>query len=123
MKFYLAFNALCYAALAVWCTLAHERASVASGYASLNASGRSEYLAIYGGLQAGLALFFAYLATRPELHREGVRFALMLYAPIVVYRWVTLIRFGPVSAVTWGTGLLETGLLLAAAALWFAKTA
>ena len=121
MKPYLFINAALYLLLAVWCTVKHRTTSAGSGYTALNTSGHSEYLVIYGGLQLGLAAIFAYFAAHPEYHRLGLLVSLFLYAPIVVYRVVTVIQFKPVSAITLATGALEVLLLIVAAVLWFLK--
>jgi hypothetical protein len=47
--------------------------------------------------------------------------AIGIYAPIALYRIVTVIRFWPVSALTVGTGILETSLLVAALAIFYGK--
>lgn len=119
LRFYFYLNALLYAALAIWCTVSYLTTSKGSGYVTLNNSGRSEYLVIYGGLQIGLALFYFYLGQYPAaVGRVGVIFSLLLYAPIVLYRVVTVIRFSPVSGITWGTGALELFLLVFAVFLF-----
>ena len=119
VKAYLLLNAVLYFALVLWCTFRHEQASQASGFVTLNHSGHSEYLVIYGGLQLGLAIFYAYLASSMPLHRAGVMLSLMLYGPIVIYRIVTVIIYSPVGAVTWATGALEGLLLIGAIVLYF----
>ena len=111
-KLYLSVNAVLYLALAVWCTLKHQQTSAASGYLTLNESGHSEYLVVYGGLQLGLAIFYAYLALRPEYASLGVIFSVILYAPIVLYRVITVTSHWPVNTVTLGTGGLELTLLI-----------
>lgn len=116
---YLYFNAALYAVFAAWCTLAPHRTAAALGLATATAGGRSEYLVVYGGLQLGLALFFLYCARLEP--RLGLVFALALYAPLVVYRLVTLARFWPVGAVTLAVAVLEAALLVAAAALWLVR--
>ncbi len=121
IKAYLWVNAVLYFALVIWCSLKHLQTSKASGYVSLDNSGHSEYLVIYGGLQLGLAIFFAYLASVVPLHRTGLVFSLMLYVPIVIYRVVTVITYSPVSAVTWATGALEVLLLVGAVVLYVVR--
>ena len=109
---YLLTNAFLYFALAILCTVKHQETSKGSGYVSLSPGGHSEYLVIYGGLQLGLAGFFAYCAKDPRLYHPGVLFALLLYGPIVLYRAITLLMYRPVSVVTWGTAALELILLV-----------
>ena len=116
---YLWLNAVLYVVFAVMCSLRVASTSRAIGYTQLSASGVSEYLTVYGGLQAGLAIFFAFTACRPELHRTGLLFALALYAPIVLFRWISVARQWPVERMTLGVGTLEAVLLIVAVALWF----
>lgn len=116
---YLWTNALLYGAFALWCTLRWASTSAGIGYAQLTGGGRSEYLAVYGGLQVGMALVYAWLAWRPELHRTGVLFSLLLYVPIVLFRWTSAALLGPVSRTTVVVGVLETVLLACALLLWW----
>lgn len=118
MQFYLWVNAALYALFAVWCTVAPATTAASLGYINRNSAGHSEYLVIYGGLQFGLALFFAWTAARSNLASVGVTFALLLYAPIVIYRWITVIKFWPVPSMTVGVGVLETALLIWALVLF-----
>jgi hypothetical protein len=117
VAFYLWASAVIHAGFAAWCTFDPERTSRAAGYVSLDAAGRSEYVVVYGGLQAGLALCFAWLAAQ-GLPRLGLQFALALTTPIVLFRLVTLWRNWPVGSTTVALAGLELVLLLAAVALW-----
>jgi hypothetical protein len=118
MKIYFLINAVLYLGLALWCTVKHASTASGSGYVGLNNSGHSEYLTIYGGLQLGLAAIFGFLAFNPDYYRAGLAASLMLYAPIAVYRGVTLLVYKPVGVVTLGTAVLEGVLLVAAIILW-----
>lgn len=119
LRAFLFLNAGLYGLLALWCTVRHDTTAQASGYVTLNASGHSEYLVIYGGLQWGLAGFYAWLGANPALHHTGAVFSVILYAPIVLYRLVTVGRFWPVSSLTLGIAGLEVALLLGA--VWVLK--
>ena len=121
MKIYLFVNAALYLLLAIWCTVKPTETATSIGYTQLDASGRSEYLVIYGGLQLGLAAMFSWLGAHAALHRTGIVLSLFFYAPLVVYRVVTVAMFQPVGVVTFATGVLEVSLFIAALALWFAK--
>jgi hypothetical protein len=114
IRTYLLLNALLYAGFALWCTIKHTQTAQSIGYVSLNNAGHSEYTVLYGGLQLGLAIFFAYLGASDELYRTGAIFSLMLYAPIVLYRVVTVARYWPTSNLTLATGALETAMLIGA---------
>jgi hypothetical protein len=111
---YLGLNALLYAVLAAWCSLRPEQTARSLGYVELNNAGRAEYLAIYGGLQLGLAAVFGALALSPGLRVLGAQFAVALYAPIVIQRLVAMLRLRPASAVTRSIASLEVLLLLGA---------
>ena len=117
---YLWFNAVMYAVFGLWCAIALDATSANLGYVALSSSGRSEYFTVYGGLQWGLGLVFALMALRPDLHRTGVLVGIALYAPLVLHRTISLLRFGPVETMTLGIAALEVAMLLAALALWFA---
>jgi hypothetical protein len=116
---YLWINAAMYAVFSLWCALRLDGTAQNLGYLTLSNSGRSEYSTVYGGLQWGLGLVFAWLAFKPELHRTGLLVALALYAPIVLHRSISLLRFGPVEALTKAVAGLEWAMLVAAAVLWF----
>jgi len=119
MKAYLYFNAAIYAVFALWCTVSPWRTAAAVGYPALDAGGRSEYLVVYGGLQLGLALIFALLARGDKaLVQFGLLASLCLYGPLVLYRAITVARFWPQPPLTIAVGVLETGLLAAAALLY-----
>ena len=88
------------------------------GYASLDSGGRSEYLVVYGGLQLGLALIYVLLARGDAtLVRFGILASVCLYAPIVVYRAITVLRIWPAPSLTLVVGALELGLLAVAVVL------
>lgn len=117
---FLYLNAVLYAVLALWCTVKPWATSSSMGYARLDPGGKSEYLVVYGGLQLGLAVVFAYCAWAGEL-RVGLLLALALYVPIVAYRLVTVARFRPVGATTRWVAGLELALLVASVALWLVE--
>ncbi len=114
---YLWINAVLYAALAAWCTLMPAQTSKAIGFVELSSSGKSEYAVIYGGMQFGFAFLFAWTALSGN-YRFGLVFALSLYAPILLFRIISVSRLWPVSSVTLATGILEIVLLAAAILLW-----
>lgn len=116
---YLWLNAALYFVFALWCALGWKRTSAAMGYVQLDAGGRSEYLTIYGGLQLGLAGFFAWCAYAGDA-RAGLVLALALYVPIVAFRIVSIARHRPVGGVVRAVAALEVALLALALALWFA---
>ncbi len=119
---YLWINAALYALFSVLCFIRIDSTSQSLGYTALSPAGHSEYTVVYGGLQLGLAAFFAYTAyPLNNATKAGLVLALALYVPIVISRWTTVMYYGVRSPVTIGTGVLETVLALAAALLWFSK--
>jgi hypothetical protein len=112
MKLYLYVNAALYLLFAVWSTVSPWKVATNIGYETLSASGRSEFLVVYGGLELGLAAMFAYMAATPQLQRPGVLIALFFYVAIVAYRIVTVLKFWPVRPMTLYVGSLEAALLL-----------
>lgn len=118
---YLWLNAAIYAIFAILCTVRAAATSKSIGYLTTSSGGMAEYITVYGGLELGLGLMFAWLAYRPELHRTGIILSLALYAPIVTFRWISVARLSPVAGLTIGTGILETTMLLLAVSLWLAQ--
>lgn len=112
VKLYLGLNAALYALFALWCTVLPARTAASLGYIARNAAGQSEYLVIYGGLQWGLAAFFAYAVVTSALMPVALTFAILLYVPIVAYRFVTVLRFWPVAPLTRGVAVLEFTLMV-----------
>lgn len=91
---YLAFNAILYTVFALWCALAPKQTSTFLGLTPANPAGESEYLAVYGGLQAGLAVFFALATFLPEHRRAALLLSLALYGGIVALRTIAAMRLG-----------------------------
>ena len=110
-------NAAGYLGLAACCTLRHAKVSASQGFVTLDASGRVEYLTLYGGLQMGLGAFYVVLATNPIYHQVGLLFSLLLYGGIVLVRVLSIGLFWPVSSLTRVLAVSEALLLLAAVVL------
>ena len=118
MAAYLYMNSLLYLLFAVWVTLKPWATAKNIGFEAFSASGRSEYLVVYGGMELGFAAFFALTAFNAEYRRLGLLFALCMYAPIVLYRAITVLRYAPVSSTTLAVAVLEIGLLVWGVVLW-----
>ncbi len=94
VKLYLAFNALMYAVFAAWCTFAPRQTGEFVGLTHTTRGGESEYLAVYGGLQAGLALFYG-LALFSGGHRQSALWmSVFLYGGISAFRTIAVTRLG-----------------------------
>ena len=118
---YLWTNAALFAIFALWCTLARESTAQSIGYLTRSNAGNCEYLTVYGGLQWGMAVMFATLAAHAAPASLALSIAVGLYFPIVVYRWVAIVRFAPVGGLVTGVAVMETLLLAGALALWSAR--
>jgi hypothetical protein len=118
VKAYLYLNAILYVLFAAGCSIAPGSTSSSIGFLDLSSGGKSEYLVVYGGLQLGLAIAFWLLARDSAYWKIGMLLSIALYAPIVVYRLITVARYWPVPSLTLATGTLELGLLIAALAIY-----
>ena len=116
---YLAVNAVLYAAFSLWCAIAPRTTSTWLGLPPANAGGESEYLAVYGGLQAGLAVFYALAWAMPAHRASALLMSVCLYAGIVGLRTVAGLRLGfaELGNARFAYGL-EIVLLVLAIALW-----
>ncbi len=87
-------NAVLYAGFAAWCTIAPQTVMRFLGQGAVAKQGSLEFITVYGGLQAGLAAFYALAALSPSLQRPAVIFSICLYAGIVLWRTVGLFVIG-----------------------------
>lgn len=91
---YFWFNVVAYALFAVWCTVAPHGTARFLGFTLEGAKGEAEYVAVYGGIEAAFAVFFALCALRPAWHGPGLTFAVCLYGGLVLFRSIVLVRNG-----------------------------
>ena len=107
-------NAVLYVGFAVWCTLLPDTTSRFVGLGFSNPNGRSEYLVVYGGLEAGMGVFFGLAAVQPELLAAGVWFGRCLYAGLALWRTVTLFTVPGIRRKVFFLYSIELGM-----AVWF----
>lgn len=100
IRLYFGLNAALYFIVAAACMLNPVRLQRAVGYFTVDNTGSSEFLAIYAGLEAGLALFFVLAMLKPALERGAIWFALCLYGGLVAFRLPSLFMYHPVRTVT-----------------------
>ena len=91
---YLWTQGVLYAVFAAWCTLRPESTSAFLGLSPVGAKGLSEFVAVYGGLEAGLAVFYFLSVARPELRTAALLVSACLYGGLVVFRALILVRSG-----------------------------
>jgi hypothetical protein len=104
---YLYINTFLYLLLAVWCIVKFEGTSSFLGFSFSNNSGKVEYLTIYTGLQAGLALFLGFSGYYESLNIAGLVLCVAMYGCIVVTRTTTAIYYGNLTKATYMVGGLE----------------
>lgn len=109
-------NAVLYAGFASWCLLKPSATAAFSGLSFLNTSGRSEYFAVYVGMEAGWAIFYILCALKTELQYGGLIFSVCIYGGIVLFRWISIIQKGASSTNTYFITGLE--ILLLVWAIW-----
>ena len=119
LTIYLWVNAAFYVLFSAWCVAAQERTAAFIGLIPANPGGRAEYVAVYGGLQAGLALFYILAACMGEHRRAALVFSVCLYGGIVLFRTAAAARlgFGNLGNAWYAYGLELTLLAVGAALL------
>lgn len=92
-RFYLAAVGIIYLALAVWCSVSPEQTSQKVGFTLNGDSGSSEFLAVYGGLEFGLALILLLPIVRPDATRFSLLSCLMIHGSLCAFRTVSLVKY------------------------------
>ena len=116
---FLAVVGLLYAGLAIWCTVSPDKTSATVGLAPQGASGRSEFMTVYGGLEMGLALVFLAPLEWPQYARPALLACLAIHACLVGFRTASFVMFSGVATPTYKLAAGEWIILLAAAAVWW----
>lgn len=119
---YLWLNCGLYVIFALWCTLRPEQTSTFLGLDPRGWKGLSEYVAVYGGLEAGLAAFFGLAALRPTFQEPALWLAALLYGGLVVFRSIVWVRSGFAIGTSTGALALELALGLVAVVLLIRAT-
>lgn len=119
---YLWINAIAYFGFALWCTIAPQATASAIGFTFSNSSARSEYITVYGGLEAAMAVFFLLGALREDLRWPALVFAVCLYSGLVLFRLGTLITLSGLSRMIFVLFAMEMALAVAGWALLLRKS-
>lgn len=107
VEIYLWLNAVLYAGFALWCMVKPSDTAAFSGLSFLNVSGRAEYFAIYVGLEAAWSVMYIVCAVNEDLQFSGIFFSVVLYAGVVVGRWISIFQKGTSSKNSYIIGILE----------------
>lgn len=92
-SYFLFVNAVAYIGLGILCAVAPWKTAELIGLNLIGPKGLVEYLAVYGGLEFGLGLFFAYSFFNPLTHKTAIIFATFLYSGIVAFRGLGMIFY------------------------------
>lgn len=85
MKPYIVINAIGYLLLGMWCAFAPFSTADLIGFSLLGGKGLAEYVAVYGGLQVALGIFF-YYCLRSGRYDTALIFGTILYSCLVLFR-------------------------------------
>jgi len=108
-----------YAYLAWWCSVAPAETSQLVGFQLIGGSGKSEFLTVYGGLEAGLAAIFLMPLLRPAVQYSALLNCTLVHLALVTFRTAGFVLFADIQTMT---VKLATGewviLILSALLLW-----
>ena len=118
-KTFLALVGIMYLGLALWCSFSPAQTSQVVGFELIPGPGDSEFLAIYGGLEFGMALLFLAPLVRPDCLKHALWACLLLHLGLVLFRTIGFFQFGWIGGTTMKLAAGEWVILLLAA--WFAS--
>ena len=116
-KFFLTVVGLLYAGLAVYCAIFPERAAETVGFQLSGSSGRSEFMAVYGGLEMGMAVLFMLPWLVPSMSNFALLSCLLLHGNIVLFRSLAYLRYSDFDGMTHNLAIAEWAIFLISAAL------
>jgi hypothetical protein len=117
MRIYLLINAIMYIGFALWCALVPHGTAQSVGFSLPSNKGLAEYVAVYGGLQFAMGLFFALGYWRADLLYPAMIFAACLYVCLALFRTVAMVAYkAPTAELGWVFYSME--ILFAIIALW-----
>lgn len=116
-RLYLIVLTVLYAAFAAWSTFKPRTTANSLGFDLQSPSGVCEFIVVYGGLELGLALFFALGAFRESAELPALWLALLLHTALVAFRLVIILTTSGLSSTIFAIFGLEALLAVAAAIL------
>ena len=116
-KIYLIAVAALYFILAFWCTISPDETSTKVGFELKGASGQSEFMTVYGGLEFGMALLLLLSVLREETVGYGVLACVIVHASLVVFRTMSFFRYSEIDAFTYKLAAGEWAIALIGAAI------
>jgi hypothetical protein len=106
-KAYLIINAISYLVFSLWCLLKPADTAQNLGYSFLNNGGKTEYMAVYVGMELGFCAFFTLCALYPKYAETGLIFAVCLYLGLMLVRTITALKLGDIPTIIYVVGALE----------------
>ena len=106
-----------YLYLAGWCSLMPEQTSGLVGFDLRPGSGQSEFLAVYGGLEFGIACVFLLPLWRPMQLESSLLACLIIHAGLVLFRSAGFVLFSGIQPMTYKLAVGEWLIFLVAATL------
>jgi hypothetical protein len=94
IKFYLLINAILYFIFAIWCTLDPYWTAEAVGFQLPSNQGYAEFVAVYGGLEFSVGLFFLITALIKRYNLIGIIFGSCFYTSLFMFRTIAIITVG-----------------------------
>ena len=91
---YLFINTVLYLLLSAWCVVSPESTAAFIGFATTSPAGQSEWLAVYGGLQGALGIFFLHAGLSKRHQSSAIMLACYLYTGLVAFRLLSVYETG-----------------------------
>lgn len=113
-RFYITLNGIMFLVFGAWCLFAPEYTSTAIGYVLLGDKGVAEYTAVYGGLQAGIGMFYLLTLWLSGMDAGAILFSRCLYGGLVIARSYVLLTYGSMIGLGWMYFVLEIFMLVGA---------
>ena len=89
-----------YAYLAWWCSVSPAETSQLVGFQLVGGSGRSEFLTVYGGLEAGMAAIFLLPLLKPALQHSALLNCTLIHLGLVAFRTAGFLLFTEIQPMT-----------------------
>lgn len=122
-KIFLTVLGLFYVATGLWCGIRPRQTMEAIGLSTLNGSGNSEYVTVYGGFLVGVGIFLAIAGLNSSYVLAGLVASTAIHAGIIVARGISLGMYSGVQPITYGLAVFEAVIFLASSfLLWLART-
>lgn len=93
-QIYLYLNAILYLVFGTWCAIMPDWTAQAVGFYLPSKQGFAEYVAVYGGLEFGVGVFFLIAALKKSYQIPGVVFGACFYLGIFMFRTIAITNTG-----------------------------